>query len=162
MRRMMIASVIATVMTGPLGANAAGRTEQSHYAGMGGWVKVCETAETGTAVGGACFTVQPTDSTVTISVVDDGGYQIPATYDFSGAKTTIGQVSFREDLGHGSFCGISGPLVVPEGAETLDVGLYPGGLTVSVDGADVTSAGPNNCDADVTPGTTGTITATFS
>lgn len=158
---MMIAGVIATVMTGPFSAHATGRTEQSRYTGIGGWIRVCETPTTGTAMGGGCFTVQPADTTVSITIVDDMGYQIPATYSFTRPETTIGDVTIRETLRQGSFCGSTGPLVIPEGAEALDVGLYPGGVTVSVDGTDVTSAGPNDCDADVTVGTTGAITATF-
>lgn len=145
MKRLLIGLVAVAALAGASPARAAGHTETYRYIGGPGDVTAlnCDgnlkVAEEG--IGGVCFDVLRGDTSVSLTVSDASGTATSITYIFrDSAGDSIGEYL--------QFCGSSGPLAIPAGAATL---------LAYVDAA-LSATSP--CGG--TPGTTGTITGSFT
>ena len=145
MRRLLVALAALVALAGMSPARAAAHTETYRYVGGPGDLTVlnCDgglkVAEEG--IGGVCFDVLRGDTSVSVTVDDASGLATSITYIFrDSAGDSIGDYL--------QFCGSSGPLAIPAGAASL--------LTY----VDTALSATSPCGG--TPGTTGTITASFS
>ena len=146
MRRHLALVALAAVSLAAAGGQPASASRSESYtyvAGNGdvgslncdGGLKVTETT-----FGGTCFDILVGDTTVSFSTDDATGEVISLTYSFEDAAGD-------PMVGYPQVCGGATDLVIPAGAQTLVV-YYDTAYTLF-----------NTCG---TPGTTGTVTATYA
>lgn len=143
MRRLLVVAAIL-VMTMAGRAHAARTESYGYVAGPGDLVALnCDgnLKVTETTLGGTCFDILLDDASVSLKADDATGVSISLTYSFRNAA--------GEDMSDfPQFCGAIDDLAIPAGATSLVVYI------------DTALAAFSPCDG--TPGTAGTITATYA
>ena len=156
MSRRLIASAVAAIGAAALTLAPAGAAHSDTYqyvaAGGDGAALNCDGAlkVTEVGVGGLCFDILRGDSTVTVTFADDSGLPVGGQLRFRDpANVAIGADRF--------FCGTTGSLTIPAGADEILVWTYMARSKVAY-----STATPSVAPRDCNPATQGSMTADFS